>query len=123
MHSITSTPIGARVAVAGWLTAALLTGCGGVYETVLPPRIEYGCADNRVLQVARNLDGQSASVVIDGRPVTLMRAGSAAQEKYADRDYALYLDGEKAMLEASGRVLYGPCVSRQPLRSAPRNRY
>ena len=108
--------------LAGWALAALLAGCGGVYQTVLPQQIEYACADNKVLQVTRSPDAQAASVVIDGQPVTLMRAESAAQEKYADRDYALYLEGEKAMLEASGRVLYGPCISRQPMWSAPRQR-
>jgi membrane-bound inhibitor of C-type lysozyme len=112
-----------RIAFAGWLMSALLAGCGGVYQTVLPEQIEYACADNKILQVTRSPDAQSATVVIDGNAVTLMRAGSAAQEKYEDRNYALYLDGEKAMVEASGLVLYRQCVSRQPMWSAPRQRY
>lgn len=122
MRRIPETPALGRF-IAAWVAGALLAGCGGVYQTVLPQQIEYACADNRVLQVTRSPDAQAASVVIDGRPVSLMRAASAAQEKYADRDYALYLEGERAMLEASGRVLYSGCISRQPMWSAPRQHY
>jgi len=34
--------------------------------------------------------------------------------------FALYLDGERAVVESSGRVLYGPCQSATPLPTAPR---
>jgi membrane-bound inhibitor of C-type lysozyme len=52
---------------------------------------------------------------VDGRDVVLTRSESAAQEKYSDGRYALYLEGEQAMLEDQGRVIYGPCVSPVPL--------
>ena len=42
-------------------------------------------------------------------------ADSAAQEKYSNGRYSLYLDGERAMLEDDGLVLFGPCVSPVPL--------
>ena len=105
--------------------SALLTGCvaSGVDETILPERIDYVCANNRVLPVARGSDGRIAVVLVNGKDVTLQRVASAAQEKYANDRYSLYLDGERAMLEDSGRVLFGPCSSPVPLPWAPRMRY
>jgi membrane-bound inhibitor of C-type lysozyme len=102
-----------------------LGGCvaTGVPETVLPQRVDYGCAGNKTLQVARAPDGLSAAVLVDEKTVNLRRADSAAQEKYRDGDYILYLDGEKAMLEFQGRVLFGPCLSAVPLPAYPRDRY
>jgi membrane-bound inhibitor of C-type lysozyme len=107
------------------LVVSLLAGCiaPGVEETVLPERIDYVCANNRVLPVARGSDGRLAAVLIDGKQVNLQRAASAAQEKYSNERYSLYLDGERAMLEESGKVLFGPCTSPVPLPSAPRYRY
>jgi membrane-bound inhibitor of C-type lysozyme len=108
----------------GILLMPLLSGCvtATVDETVLPARIDYACANNRVLPVARGTDGRLAAVLVDGKEVMLQRGGSAAQEKYSDGRYALYLDGERAMLEESGKVLFGPCVSPVALPSAPRYR-
>ncbi len=102
----------------------LLAGCvaPGVEETVLPARIDYACANNRVLPVARGADGRLAAVLVDGKEIALQRAGSAAQEKYSNGRYSLYLDGERAMLEDEGKVIFGPCVSPVPLPSAIRYR-
>ena len=110
---------------AGASTVLLLAGCvtPGVEETVLPARIDYACAGNRVLPVARAADGGAAAVLVDGKELVLRRADSAAQEKYTDGRVSLYLDGERAMLEDNGTVLFGPCVSQVPLPSAPRYRY
>jgi len=108
--------------VATALIAPLLAGCVGVEETILPARIDYVCANNRVLPVARG-DGRLATVLVDGKEVRLQRTGSAAQEKYTDGRYSLYLDGERAMFEDHGKVLFGPCVSPVPLPSAPRPLY
>jgi membrane-bound inhibitor of C-type lysozyme len=94
-----------------------------VEEAVLPPRINYTCANNRVLPVARAADGRLAAVLVDEKQITLARAESAAQEKYSDGRYSLYLDGERAMLEDNGKVLFGPCASPVPLPWAPRARY
>jgi len=97
-----------------------LGGCaGGVPQTVLPDRIDYACAGNKGLRVARVADGRQAQVLVDGGTLVLNRAPSAAQEKYSDGSYELYLDGERAMLERDGRVLYGPCQT-GPLPTAPR---
>jgi membrane-bound inhibitor of C-type lysozyme len=106
------------------LGTALLTGCvgAGVDETLLPTRIDYQCANNKVLQVQRAADARSAAVLVDNKPVILQRAGSAAQEKYSDGSYELYLDGERAMLEKDSRVLFGPCMS-GPLPTIRRDRY
>jgi membrane-bound inhibitor of C-type lysozyme len=109
--------------IAAALVAPLLAGCVGVDETILPARIDYVCVNNRVLPVARGADGRLAAVQLDGKEVTLQRAGSAAQEKYTDGRYSLYLDGERAMFEEHGKVLFGPCVSPVPLPSAPRQLY
>ena len=116
--------IGARIASA-MLVAPLFGGCvaPGVEETVLPARMDYVCANKRVLPVARGADGRHAAVRVDGKDIVLARAGSAAQEKYTDGRYSLYLDGERAMLEDESRVIFGPCTSPVPLPSAPRERY
>ena len=110
---------------AGTLVAPLLAACvaPGVEETVLPARIDYVCANQRVLPVARGADGRHAAVRVDGKDIVLQRAASAAQEKYSDGRYSLYLDGERAMLEDESRVIFGPCASPVPLPSAPRERY
>ena len=115
----------AWIAAGALLAAPLLAGCvgPGVEETVLPARIDYVCANKRVLPVARGADGRHAVVRVDGKDIELQRAGSAAQEKYGDGRYSLYLDGERAMLEDEGRVIFGPCTSPVPLPSQPRDRY
>src|SRR6185295_6395958 len=109
--------IGLAVAAA----VVLAGGCAGpgVEETVLPERVDYACAGDKLLRINRAPDGRLAQVLVDGKPVTLARAQSAAQEKYTDGAYALYLDGERAMLERDGRVLFGPCAT-GPLPKAPR---
>lgn len=109
---------------AGMLAVLLLNGCvsPGVEETILPNRIDYACAGSRVLHVARSVDGRAAAVLVDGKEVLLQRLASAAQEKYGDGHYSLYLDGERAMLERDGKVLFGPCAAPVPLPTAPRYR-
>ncbi len=106
------------------LCVALLSACvgSGVEETVLPTRIDYQCANNKVLQVQRAADARAAAVLINNKPVILQRVGSAAQEKYSDDNYLLYLDGERAILEENGRVLFGPCTA-GPLPTMQRDRY
>jgi membrane-bound inhibitor of C-type lysozyme len=102
-----------HAAMTGTLAVPLLTACvhTGVEITALPARIDYVCASDRVLSVARAADLRVASVLVDGREIALPRSASAAQEKYSDGRYSLYLEGERAMLEELGRVLCGPCVS------------
>lgn len=104
--------------------ALLGAGCAvdDVRDTVLPARIDYACAGNKALPVARAADARSAAVHLDGKWITLPRADSAAQEKYSDGSYSLYLHGERAMLEDRGRVLYGPCTSPVELPTARRVR-
>lgn len=89
---------------------------------MLPERIDYGCAGNKVLRVGRPADERQAAVLVGGKSIVLAPAASAAQEKCTDGDYALYLDDERAMLERQGRVLFGPCAS-GPLPTAPRGRH
>lgn len=117
------TVLGAWVVTAA-LLVPLLAGCvaPGVEETILPARIDYVCANNRVLPVARGSDGRLAAVLVEGKEIMLQRAASAAQEKYSNGRYSLYLDGERAMLEEESKVLFGPCVSPVSLPSAPRYR-
>lgn len=99
-----------------------LAACVGVPETVLPARIDYTCAGNKVMQIERAPDARSAAVLLDAKAVVLPRAASAAQEKYSNGRYSLYLDGQRAMLEDDGVVLFGPCESRNILPTAPRSR-
>jgi len=115
--------IGRWMKAVGMLVVVLLGCVGpGVEETILPPRIDYTCAGSRLLPVARSADGRAAAVRVDGQEVVLQRMASAAQEKYGDGRYLLYLDGERAMLELDGKVLFGPCVAPVPLPSTPRYR-
>ena len=106
------------------LAVLILAGCAAdeVRDTVLPARIDYVCPGNKVLPVARAADARKAAVLLDGKWVILARADSAAQEKYSDGNYLLYLHGERAMLEDRGRVLYGPCSSPVPLPTTRRVR-
>ena len=101
----------------------LLSGCvgPGTEMTVLPTRIDYQCAQNKLLQVQRAPDARNAAVLIDGKPVILQRADSAAQEKYSNGNLTLYLEGERAVLEENSRVLFGPCAA-GPLPKAERYR-
>ena len=100
------------------LGVPVLAACApSIHEPVLPARLDYVCAGNRQLPVARN--GQVAAVVVDGKQVTLNRTESAAQEKYVLGGLALYLDGERAMLEQDGRVILGPCHTPASLPTAP----
>ena len=100
------------------LAVPVLAACApSIHEPVLPARVDYVCAGSRVLPVARN--GQVAAVMVDGKQVTLARTESAAQEKYAVGGLALYLDGERAMLERDGTVLLGPCHTPASLPTAP----
>ena len=104
-------------------TVALAACVGpGVDETVLPTRINYQCTGNKVLQVERAPDARAAAVLVNDKAVVLQRAGSAAQEKYSDGNYSLYLEGERATLEENSRVLFGPC-SAGPLPKVQRDRY
>jgi membrane-bound inhibitor of C-type lysozyme len=110
--------------VAG-LGLLLSGGCTGVdvQRTLYPAQITYQCGDGKLLSVARSADARSASVLADGKIVTLPRADSAAEEKYSDGTYALYLDKERAMLEENGKVLFGSCQSQTLLPTAPRPPY
>jgi len=105
-------------------SAVVLSACvgPGVDETVLPTRINYQCAGNKVLQVERAPDARAAAVLVNNKPIVLQRTGSAAQEKYSDGNYSLYLEGERAILEENSRVLFGPC-SAGPLPKVQRDRY
>jgi len=93
------------------LIVATVPGCTGhgFRETALPTRIDYRCANNRIMKVQRAEDGSAAAVLVDNQPVVLQRVTSPAQEKYTDGTYLLYLQGERAMLEKNSQVLFGPC--------------
>ena len=53
----------------------------------------------------------------------MRRAESAAQEKYVEGAWTLYLEGEQAMLEAQGTLLRAYCRSTTPLPVMQRSRY
>ena len=83
--------------------------------TDIPAQINYVCADNRQLPVTRAPQQSLAAVLVNNTEIVLRRADSAAQEKYTDGNYTLYLDGEKAMLEYQSQDIFGPCISPVPL--------
>lgn len=95
-----------------------MSGCVSATQievTELPARIDYVCVNNRTLSVERMQSNRSAMVMVEGKPIVLPQTGSATQEKYSDGRFTLYIDGEKALLEDIGRVIYGPCKSSVPL--------
>ena len=102
-----------HLSLAGSALALLLAGCAlpGIETTLIPARIDYVCANKQVLPVARAPEQGMAAVLVDNQEVLLRQMDSAAQEKYGNGDYTLYLDGERAMLERHGQVVFGPCVS------------
>lgn len=112
-----------RVPVAGLVL--LFAGCTGVdvERTVYPAQLAFDCSDGKTMRVARSPDARAATVEVEGRTVTLRRSDSAAEEKYTDGTFVLYLDRDRAMLEQSGRVLFGPCQSQAALPTAPRRSY
>jgi len=115
----------AIVTTSGIATLSLLiAGCAapGVEMTALPARIDYVCIDNRILPVARAPQSGTAAVIVDNQEILLQGGLSAAQEKYTDGNFTLYLEGEQAMLEQNGRVLFGPCRSPVPLPTYYRSR-
>lgn len=111
-----------RARVTPAVAALLVAGCvpQGIQQTALPARVDYVCRDDRFLQVARGTD--AAIVRFDGRDVTLMRMPSAAQEKFGNGEWTLYLHGEQAMLEDNGRVVAGPCLTTVALPEETRRR-
>lgn len=111
-----------RIPVAGLLL--LLAGCvGDVERTEYPGALAFDCSDGKLMQVTRAADGRTATVAVEGRTVILARAPSAAEEKYTDGAYMLYLDRERAFLENNGKVVVGPCRSQTALPTAPRRAY
>ena len=95
----------------------VLAGCAvpGPVVTDLPARIDYVCAGNEKLPVARAPERGIAAVLVNGQEIALRGGESAAQEKYTDGQFTLYLEGERALLEQNGKVILGPCVSPVPL--------
>ncbi len=111
-----------RASLAGLLL--LLAGCvGDIEHTLYPSAIAFDCKGGKVMQVNRAADGSKATVVVEGKTVLLARADSAAEEKYTDGAYMLYLDRERAFLENNGKVIFGPCLSQTVLPTVPRQTY
>jgi membrane-bound inhibitor of C-type lysozyme len=96
------------IAAQSFLFLAACTTAIGPEMTMLPARIDYVCASGRVLSVARTPDQRTAAVLVDGKEIRLVRADSAAQEKYTDGRYTLYLEDQIT-------VIYGACTSPVPL--------
>lgn len=97
--------------------ALAATGCvpTGLPETVLPAQVRYVCRDGATLDVVRAGNGQAATVTVAGKSVQLLRAESAAQEKYTADGNTLYLDGDRALFTSDSFVVAGPCVATVPL--------
>lgn len=99
------------------ILASLVSGCvsSGIEITDLPPVIEYRCENNRVFVVERSADQRYAILHLGTQKIALTRSDSAAQEKYSNGAVSLLLQGERALVEDTGRVVAGPCQSTQPL--------
>lgn len=106
-----------RTAAAVVTLSLTLAGCAvpGPEVTQLPARIDYVCPGNVKLPVARAPERGIAAVLLNGQEIPMRGGESAAQEKYTDGQYTLYLEGERALLEQNGKVILGPCVSPVPL--------
>jgi membrane-bound inhibitor of C-type lysozyme len=113
-----------KIRFAALFSAVLLAGCAvpGPEMTSIPARIDYVCHGNKVLPVARNPAISMAAILVDNQEIVLRGGESAAQEKYTDGNYTLYLEGEKALLEKNGIILFGPCISPVPLPTHFRDR-
>jgi membrane-bound inhibitor of C-type lysozyme len=111
-----------RLACLALLLTAACTGVD-VQRTVYPAQFSFLCGSGGVMSVSRAPDGRSATVLVDGQSIVLRRADSAAEQKYSDGRYALYLDQERALLERDGVVVFGACRSQTPLPTAPRHPY
>jgi membrane-bound inhibitor of C-type lysozyme len=124
-RTIKDAPPAARRLRAAGVVLLLFAGCSGVdvERTVYPNQLAFDCSDGKTMRLTRAPDGRSATVDFEGRPVTLTRVASAAEEKYSDGAYVLYLDRERALLEQSGKVVFGPCRSQAVLPTAPRRNY
>jgi membrane-bound inhibitor of C-type lysozyme len=106
------------------LPALLACGCvSGPEMAVLPESLDYRCAEGREMRVQRAPDGREAIATVDGKSVRMRRAESAAQEKYVEGAWTLYLEGEQAMLEAQGTMLRAHCRSTVPLPVMQRSHY
>ncbi len=77
---------GARISI---LAIPLLAGCvyPGVEMTAIPARIDYVCAKDKILPVARREALPLAGVLVDGQQIGPPRADSAAQERHSNRCY------------------------------------
>ena len=117
-------PAARRLRVAG-VVLLLFAGCSGVdvERTVYPTQLAFDCSDGKTMRLARAPDGRSATVEVGARPATLARVASAAEEKFSNGVYVLYLDRERALLEENGKVVFGPCRSQSALPTAPRRNY
>ena len=106
------------------LPALLACGCvSGPEMAVLPESLDYRCAEGREMRVQRAPDGREAIATVEGKSVRMRRAESAAQEKYVEGAWTLYLEGEQAMLEAQGTMLRAHCRSTTPLPVMQRSHY
>jgi membrane-bound inhibitor of C-type lysozyme len=107
------------------LALLLTSACTGVdvQRTIYPAQFSFLCGSGGMMSVSRAPDGRSATVLVDGQSIVLRRADSAAEEKYSDGSYSLYLDQERALLERDGVVVFGACRSQAPLPTAPRHFY
>jgi membrane-bound inhibitor of C-type lysozyme len=105
------------IAIVGLALVPLLASCvpSGLPETVLAPQMRYLCRDGSVLFVERAPGGQFAEASAGGQRARLMRADSAAQEKYSSGGTTLYLDGNQALLTSDSFVVAGPCIASEPL--------
>ena len=89
----------------------VLAGCvaAGVDETVLPTRINYQCANNKVLQVQRATDARTAAVLIDNKPViTGVEAHPEWEHILYDRPYNREVNKRRITWENWRDILLSP---------------
>jgi membrane-bound inhibitor of C-type lysozyme len=105
-----------RLFLAAVLAAA--AGCAvdvsSAYQMQMPwgQRVDMNCAGGKAMAVDFVPSPRAARVTLDGQTVTLPQVDSAADARFTDGRFTLYINDNRAALEETGMVLRGPCTPR-----------
>jgi membrane-bound inhibitor of C-type lysozyme len=103
------------------LAAVLVTIAAGcaydvsrAYPMQMPwgQRVEMSCTGGKTMAVDFVPSPRAARVTFEGRTVTLPQVDSAADARFTDGRFTLYINDNRAGLEETGVVLRGPCTPR-----------
>jgi membrane-bound inhibitor of C-type lysozyme len=104
---------GKKCRILAVMLAVALAGCVQlVVQEPWNPQGRYVCEDGKAFTVELREGGASVAVAYEGGQVTLPQIGGATDAKYSDGRTALYLDGDRALLDFGGQVFARGCVKR-----------